>query len=1403
MNIKQLAYLICAIALLCGCVFGQGMTGSLQGLVTDPGGAAVPNAKVEIKNLTTGATRTTNSGPEGIFVFNSIEPARWDLTITASQGFKAYTQKNIDVTTNEKRDLGTIGLVLGSLTEEISVTATATPVQTASSENSKLIEGTQIANITMKGRDLFGMLQTIPGISFGNALLSGTGNDATSNASGTFGSMQVNGGGTARSNFTVDGVIDLDNGNNSQVDFEPTIDTIAEVRVLTSNYQAEFGHSASGMISVITKGGSQSFHGSAYANKRHEMFNANTFFNNYSSVQKSKYRFFVYGYTIGGPAYIPHLFNTQKKRLFFFWSQEYTKQKPASNSAALQMVPTADQMAGHFWDRCANGTGVSSPCTPAYTDNSGTNRNGNSYLVDPTNNRVNLPNGDLNLLLGTNVYDPTSAAIGRAMLKYMPSPNLCTAAAGIYNNMAISPANCPAGYSTQAITNSSWNYNYNYIWGWTEEHPRRNDTARVDWNITSRLTSFARWSRDYDKDWGPSGTWGMPVRNASNNFVPYSVDFNKPGHGIAIGLTYTITPTMVNEFTFGKIWNGIGWYNHDDSLTLRSNIMSQAGSASSLPFPSFHDLAKDPNVTDPGNFGPRVLESGSGFLNFATYVPSFSFGDAAGRTESAPSTSPCWGQCPYTNWAESWTFSDSVSKVQGKHNLKAGVYVERTAKDQAGNSGSYLGSWNFGNNSSSPYDVGDGYGNAWLGNYSSYAEGNRNFSEWWFWQTEFFAQDSWRVSRRLTLDLGARFYAMPPITNTSTGRNASAEFVAAAYSMNNAERLYMQACENLTTQTLYSTANGQCPNNATASARAYDPKTGTFAGNWLVNTFVPNSVANYPATASPTPGMLVAGTDPRLPQGLYTVPKVSPAFRFGFAWDVFGDGKTAIRGGVGQFLNRLSYNQIAAPSAYPPSLGLPQNVYFGHILDVTLPATQANAAVSAFSPNTDFTGNQNNESTYNGSFMIQQNVGFSTIVEASWVFNLSRHRPYAVSLNYYPLFSQYDNAAAWVNPYTAYLQNNAYLQNLGLTYTGNPALGLNGSQYVYQTPLYYPGTANVCPTCVPGYGNITKEAFEETANYHALQVNVRRNMTKRLSYGFSYTWNKSMGPGFGALLNNNDPGTARSTVFPDKYRNWGPSYSPTPMYFTANWVYEPPNLGKKLNFKPLGWITDNWTVSGLMQWRSDAMTGVPIISFANTNGACTSSSNCYPQWNWTGSTEGARLNVTGDWRLSSIGQSVQIDPAYSTTNNITPQPGNPAVPNAYPMLGNGDNRLINTQAFTIPYPCSKVAQADPHNGIGENMSCFGNAGPGSIINVPGTRVANFDMTFAKSFPLKSEGRSLQFRAEMYNIFNHTQFSGFNIGPQYDWRNWENGVLVQTNSSLNRMNGALNPRQMSMSLRLQF
>jgi hypothetical protein len=269
-------------------------------------------------------------------------------------------------------------------------------------------------------------------------------------------------------------------------------------------------------------------------------------------------------------------------------------------------------------------------------------------------------------------------------------------------------------------------------------------------------------------------------------------------------------------------------------------------------------------------------------------------------------------------------------------------------------------------------------------------------------------------------------------------------------------------------------------------------------------------------------------------------------------------------------------------------------------------------------------------------------------------------------------------------------------------------------------------------------------------------------------------------------------------MFPDKFRNWGPNYMPTPFYWSLNYVYEVPNLGEKLHFKPLGWVTDHWVLSGLTQWRSNAMTGVPGISFANTNSTCSSAANCYPQWNWTGSSEGARMMVTGDYNLSSLGQTWSANPAASTASTTS---GTPATP-SYPMLGADGNRIINTQAFTIPFPCSQKPASDPHYGIGENMACFGNAGPGSLINVPGTRVNNWDVFIAKNFPLK-ERRNLQFRAEIYNFFNHTMFNGWNIQPQYDWRNWLAGRLVQTNANLNRFTSTMNPRQMSMSLRLQF
>ncbi|HUP04196.1 MAG TPA: carboxypeptidase-like regulatory domain-containing protein, partial [Bryobacteraceae bacterium] len=335
---KSVARLLCATAVLSGWAYGQTTTAGLTGAITDPSGAGTPGFRVELKNAATGASTDTTTGAGGNFTFNSLAPATYSLTVTPPAGFKSYVQTGIAVTPNETRDLGRIALSLGPATEQVTVTAIATPLAAASSENSKLVDAAQILDLTLKGRDLFGILVTIPGITTAEQ-------DTTSESS--IASVRINGAQyPGLVNFVVDGITDLDTANNTGLHYEPNMDSIAEMRVLASNYQAEYGRNSSGQISVVTKSGGQEFHGSAWANKRHEMFNATSFFNNYNGVQKSVYRFFVWGYSIGGPVFIPGRWNTQKKRLFFFLSQEYTRQKPATETGYYN-TPTAAQRQGN------------------------------------------------------------------------------------------------------------------------------------------------------------------------------------------------------------------------------------------------------------------------------------------------------------------------------------------------------------------------------------------------------------------------------------------------------------------------------------------------------------------------------------------------------------------------------------------------------------------------------------------------------------------------------------------------------------------------------------------------------------------------------------------------------------------------------------------------------------------------------------------------------------------------------------------------------------------------------------------------------------------------------------------------------------------------------------------------
>jgi hypothetical protein len=1273
MPVPRVARLFGCIALLSGSIFGQTTTGTLLGTVADPGDAAVQGARVELTNKATGSVVTATTGAEGIFRFNSLVPATYNLTIKPASGFKTYSQSNIAVTANEVRDLGKIVLMLGALTENVSVVAEVTPVQTASAENSKLVDSAQMTGITLKGRDLFGLLAIMPGVATAQQ-------DTTSENS--IGSVRINGGIAGLANFTVDGIVDTDTANNTTLHYEPNMDSIAEMRVLTANYQAEYGRNSSGTISVVTRSGSQQFHGAGWANKRHEMFNAKSFFQNFNGQPKSIYRFFVWGYRIGGPVYVPKVFNTEKKKLFFFFSQEYTKQKPATQSGYAN-VPTLAQRAGDF---------------SGYTD-----ANGVSYpIYDPTTGNP-VPN---NNIAGLASFNPTAAKAGQAILNFFPLPNIC-------GHQGVDPSHCiqDAQYATQQ-------YSRNYYWQFNESHPRRNDTFRVDYNVTSKLNTWVRYINDYDMDYTGGN---IELKNSQGAWVPWSNEHPNPGHGYGVGITYTISPSLINEFTFGKSYNSWDYYAHDQSQTDRSMMANP---------PSFDNFANDPLFTGDGK-KQKPAGLGTGALFYQMAVPNISFG--GGQEPNEVSFSPsCSGQCPYTNWNDVYSFNDSLSKVIGTHNLKAGVYYEKTGKVEvgSGSQGQYLGNYNFASSTAMPNNTQDGFANAFLGNFNTYSEGGRSVGDFWYSEVEFFLQDNWRVSRRVTLDLGVRFSHVLPTANLNKN---NAAWLRTSYDPAKAERIYLPGCT-------VSTAARACP---TANQVAVDPVTGYTTFFALQGTLVPVSVGGYSATPSPTPGMEVAtGSNPNLPLDMYTHSALIPALRFGLAWDVFGNGRTAIRTGFGQFEN-LTDSHFAQLASGNPPVTINRTIYYSSIDKV--PSFANTAAITPIAPQATI-GKQPVQSNYNGTFMIQQKVPFGTVVETSYVFNLSKHTWVTHQLNPVAPYSEYDPAHN--NPTVDYLPAN----------TSGKALSDN-----YFRPL-------------PGLGALTYNDLSGNSSFHSLQVSVRRAMSRHLSYGLAYTFSKTMSA-YGGY-----PSTVNA-YFPDKFRNYGPSYQPTPHVIAVNYIYELPNPGEKLKFKPLGWVTDHWALSGITQWRSDIMVGVPGISFTGTT-----STN--PQMNWTGGTELARMMVVGNPQLPS-GQV-----SFAGATPLVQAPGANA-------NGTPGNQILNESVFAIPFPCSWTPGPTPQQGVGKSMSCYGNAGPGSIIPLPNTRTFNNDVTFTKVFPLKGERRLIMFRAEAYNVFNHTQFTGANITPSYSWPLWQTGVLQQTNASLGRYTSAANPRQMSLSLRVEF
>ncbi|HJZ63708.1 MAG TPA: carboxypeptidase regulatory-like domain-containing protein [Candidatus Acidoferrum sp.] len=306
----------------CGGSVAQEITGTIFGTVTDKSGAVVAGATIRIENADqNGAVvREVTSNERGDFVAQFLSIGHYTLVVEA-KGFKKIERHGITLDVNDKL---TISFVLepGSVTETVNVEADASPVELQTATASGLITGTEIRELAINTRNYEQLVALTPGVSTNLAsdqlyvgVTSPTGLSNQINFS-------VNGGRPTQNNWSVDGADNVDRGANLTLLTYPSIDSIEEFRVVRGQFDAEYGRSSSGQINVITRSGTGTFHGSLYEFFRNNVLNANSFFNNRNRIDRPPLRYNDAGGTFGGPVFIPGHYNTDRKKTFFFFSEE-------------------------------------------------------------------------------------------------------------------------------------------------------------------------------------------------------------------------------------------------------------------------------------------------------------------------------------------------------------------------------------------------------------------------------------------------------------------------------------------------------------------------------------------------------------------------------------------------------------------------------------------------------------------------------------------------------------------------------------------------------------------------------------------------------------------------------------------------------------------------------------------------------------------------------------------------------------------------------------------------------------------------------------------------------------------------------------------------------------------------
>jgi Carboxypeptidase regulatory-like domain len=467
--------------------------GEITGTVTDPTGAIVPNVDVKVTSVETGSSHVTKTNGAGIFDFPGLDNGNYNLSASYT-GFQAYRKDGIVLNIAEtlRED---INLAVGSASQEVVVQSNALQVQSETSEVSSLISGQQISQLATNGRNVTSLAALGTGVSGNLPSFNGV------TAQGSTATLSFNGTNPNHNNWLIDGGEVYDRGSGGKLDVLPSPDVISEFQVLASNYPPDYGINSGGTIVMQLKSGTKQFHGGLWEFVRNDDLDAGYYFNKQADTPSPELRLNIFGGDIGGPVWIPKVYNSNKDKTFFFWSEEWRKYIQGANASAQNTIPAQD-----FPTAGSNFTYTQWNCAPSCPS-----------VLNPAT-------GTPFQIVGT------PAASGQPNTYIIPAASLDANAVLFMNTGAIPKPNVnPNGNSPQ------------YIASPRQPTDVREDTVRVDHNITDKLHLVGSYIHDQmSQTYFPPQWSGVTYTTVGNVFA-------NPSWAAVVKLSQTISPTMLNE----------------------------------------------------------------------------------------------------------------------------------------------------------------------------------------------------------------------------------------------------------------------------------------------------------------------------------------------------------------------------------------------------------------------------------------------------------------------------------------------------------------------------------------------------------------------------------------------------------------------------------------------------------------------------------------------------------------------------------------------------------------------------------------------------------------------------------------------------------------------------------------